>query len=369
MKRLAGLTVLAVAVSSVTGCSWLTGEDGYFRDRSSDYLKSRQVAPLKLPAGVQVRDSEEMLPIPYNVPLDPSQGVFELPRPRSMAIAAERSDFSMQRSGEQRWLVAQRSSADVLPLVRQFIAENGMQVVEERAEAGELLTGWVAAESLPHAVARDLDDADEKEVAFRLRVEPGVQGSSEVFLISNQRELGSSEEPEWPKVSEEPALDAAVLEQLQISLAASSERGGSVSLLAGRTFDAPGRVVMGRDGVGNPQLVLSTDMNRAWSAVGRALNDAGVRVDDLNRSLGVYYINLAEKPREPGEGPGLIAGLLGKPDAEAAEARAERYQVRLTSTGDSVAVSVDKNVDTSAPAEVSKRVLEMIQDQLEAAGR
>ena len=96
---------------------------------------------------------------------------------------------------------------------------------------------------LPHAVARDLDDADEKEVAFRLRVEPGVQGSSEVFLISNQRELGSSEEPEWPKVSEEPALDAAVLEQLQISLAASSERGGSVSLLAGRTFDAPGRVV------------------------------------------------------------------------------------------------------------------------------
>lgn len=366
MKRLAGLTVLALAVSTVSGCSWLGGEDGYFRDRSSDYLKSRQAPPLKLPAGTEARPTEELLPIPYNVPLDPTQAIFEPPRPRSMAVAAERSDFSMQRSGDQRWLVAQRAPAEVWPLVRQFMAESSLPIVDERPELGELMTGWVAAESLPTGVATGLEDADEQEVAFRLRIEPGVQrGTSEIFMLSNLRELGSGEEPEWPKLSQEPQLDLRLLEQLQISLASSADRGGSVSLLAGRTYDAPGLVSMGSDGVGNPQLLLSTDINRAWSAIGRALRDAGIRVEDLNRSLSTYYINLSEKAEDPEEAPGLLDSILGEPDAETVEARADRYLVRLSSSGDRVTVSVDKSVDTSAPADVARRVLEQIQSQLD----
>ena len=33
MKRLAGLSTLALIISSTSGCGWLWGEDGYFRDR------------------------------------------------------------------------------------------------------------------------------------------------------------------------------------------------------------------------------------------------------------------------------------------------------------------------------------------------
>ncbi|MDO8332908.1 MAG: hypothetical protein Q7T02_02925, partial [Pseudomonas sp.] len=36
MKRLAGLSVLALMISSTSGCGWLWGEDGYFRDRGND---------------------------------------------------------------------------------------------------------------------------------------------------------------------------------------------------------------------------------------------------------------------------------------------------------------------------------------------
>ena len=52
MKRIAGLSVLALIISSTSACSWLglTGKDGYFRDRSDDYLQSRQTAPMKLPS-------------------------------------------------------------------------------------------------------------------------------------------------------------------------------------------------------------------------------------------------------------------------------------------------------------------------------
>ena len=43
MKRLAGFSALALIVSSTSGCGWLWGENGYFRDRGSDYLEARQM--------------------------------------------------------------------------------------------------------------------------------------------------------------------------------------------------------------------------------------------------------------------------------------------------------------------------------------
>ncbi len=36
MKQLAGLSALALIIATSSGCGWLWGEDGYFRDRSSD---------------------------------------------------------------------------------------------------------------------------------------------------------------------------------------------------------------------------------------------------------------------------------------------------------------------------------------------
>ena len=235
MKRLAGLSVLALIVGSNSGCSWLWGDEGYFRDRSGDNLAPRETAAMQLPPDVEARRIEPLLPVPAAVSTPAADGDYEVPRPQK-------------------------------PL------------------------------------AGDLDRANE---------------------------------------------------------------GGSVSLLSERSFDAPERISLNTDGSGNPLLTLASDFDRAWSAVGRALQDADVRVDDMNRSLGVYYINLAEEAQKPDEKPGFFSRLLGgEADAEEVEARAERYQVRLTSVGDSVQVSVEKSLEAVAPADVARRVLELIQDHL-----
>lgn len=235
MKRLAGLSALALILATSSGCGWLWGEEGYFRDRSGDYLTARETAPMQLPAEVEARRIEPLLPVPAAVSTPAADSEYEVPRPQKLL-------------------------------------------------AGDL---------------------------------------------------------------------------------ARAEAGGSVSLLSERSFDAPERISLDSDGSGNPVLTLTSDLDRAWSAVGRALQDADVRVDDMNRSLGVYYINLAEAAQKPDEEPGFFSRLLGsEPDAEEVEARAERYQVRLTAVGDSVQISVEKNIETVAPADVARRVLELIQDHL-----
>src|SRR5690606_38418473 len=97
----------------------------------------------------------------------------------------------------------------------------------------------------------------------------------------------------------------------------------------------------------------------------RALEMGDVRVEDLNRSLGLYYINLAEGAVKKDEEPGLFSRMFGgEPSKEEIDARAERYQVRLTSVGNSVQVTVEKDLNTVAPTDVARRVLQLIQDNL-----
>ena len=79
----------------------------------------------------------------------------------------------------------------------------------------------------------------------------------------------------------------------------------------------------------------------------------------------ISLINLAEKAEKKDEKPGFFSGLFGsKPDKEEVEARAERYQVRLSKVGENVQVTVEKNINTVAPADVARKVLSVIQDNL-----
>ncbi len=365
MKRLAGLSTLALMISATSGCGWLWGEDGYFRDRGSDYLDARQVPPMQVSADQQLRPIEPLLPIPHQVADGRSSGKFEVPRPQPLQGVMQASDFSVQSAESGRWLVALRSPAQVWTTTRQFFTDRGFAIEQERPQSGEFVTAWQAGAEVDGALARSLGIQD-GETRVRVRIEPGVQrNTSEVFVLTQQRPSGSTAESAWPEASSNADLDRALLDELQAALSRSAQQGGSVSLLAERDFDAPSRVTLSSDGSGSPVLNLDTDFDRAWSSVGRALQAADIRVEDLNRTLGVYYVNLAEAAEKPGEKPGFFSRLFGgKPDQDEIDARAERYQVRLTRAGEQVIVTLDQDIDTVAPADVARRVLEQIKENL-----
>jgi len=98
MKRLAGLSTLALIISATSGCGWLWGDDGYFRDRGSDYLSARQVAPMQVPVEGDIRPLDPLLPIPSHVADSTHTGEYEVPRPQRRQLAAQVSDFSIQSS-------------------------------------------------------------------------------------------------------------------------------------------------------------------------------------------------------------------------------------------------------------------------------
>jgi outer membrane protein assembly factor BamC len=371
MKRLTGLSALALIIASTSGCGWIYGENGYFRDRGSDYREARQTAPMQLPANVEAKRLDPLLPVPERIATSTEQGEFIVPRPQSLSATGQTSDFSLQKSGDSRWVVAQRVPAEVWPVAVQFFTDNGFRIAEERPQTGEFTTTWQRFDALSESMARRLSSrvsgvSPDAETRVRVRIEPGVQrNTSEIFVVSAERPAGSSSDVAFTTRSSNPSLDSALLDEMLVTLARSAEQGGSVSLLAARDFDAPNRVSLAEDGNGNPVLSLGSDFDRAWSGVGRSLEMADVRVDDMNRSLGVYYINLAESASKADSEPGFFSKMFGsEPTKEEIDARAERFQVRLTPVGDSVQVSVEKDINTVAPADVARRVLDLIQNNL-----
>lgn len=365
MKRLAGFSTLALVISGTSGCAWLWGEDGYFRDRGGDYLQAHQVAPMQAPSGLELRSVEPLLPIPQHIADIRSAGEYEVPRPQRLVVAEEVSEFSLQASEDARWLVALRSPTQVWTAARQYFVNNGFQIAEERPQTGEFTTAWQTRDQLSAALVRNLG-LGEGEIRVRVRIEPGVQrDTSEIFLLSTQRSAGSSVDTGWPAKTANAELDRVLLDELQVGLSSSVEQGSSTSLLAERAFDAPSRVVLSEAGSGGPLLQLDTDFNRAWSSIGRALAASDILVEDLDRSLGVYYINLAEGAANPDDKPGFFSRLFGgAPSRKEIEARAERYQVRVVEVRGNVQVTLDKNLDTAAPADVARRVLNMLKDSL-----
>ncbi|SEM38717.1 Beta-barrel assembly machine subunit BamC [Pseudomonas sp. ok272] len=370
MKRLAGLSALALIISSTSGCGWVWGPEGYFRDRGSDYLEAQQTAPMKLPPDVQVaKRLDPLLPIPSNVADDTQKGEYIVPRPQPLSAIAEATDYSLQKSGDSRWVMAQHPPAEVWPVAVQFFQDNGFRLDEQRPQTGEFTTTWQRSDELSAAMAKRLSAAGvaaDAETRVRVRIEPGVQrNTSEVYVVSAERAAGSTDDVAFANRSVNTGLDAALVDDMLVSMSRIAEKGGSVSMLASRDFDTPNRVSLSEDGSGNPVLNVGTDLDRAWSSVGRALELGEWRVEDINRTLGLYYINLAEKAEKKDEKPGFFSSLFGStPAKEEIEARAERYQVRLSKVGDNVQVTVEKNINTVAPAEVARKVLGVIQDNL-----
>ncbi|EPN49095.1 lipoprotein, partial [Pseudomonas syringae pv. actinidiae ICMP 19096] len=330
-----------------------------------------QTPPMQVPADVSgVKRLDPLLPIPRNV-ADSTQkeGEYTVPRPLPLASTSESSDFSLQKSGDSHWILAQRQPAEVWPVAHQYFEDNGFRIAEERPQTGEFSSSWQRLDELSASVAKRLSAAGvaaDAETRVRVRIEPGVQrNTSEVYVVSVQRPAGSTADVAFPTRTTNLGLDAALTDDLLASMGRNAEKGGSISLLAARDYDTPSRVALSEDGSGNPVLNLGADLDRAWSSVGRALDQGDWRVEDINRSLGLYYINLAEKAKTPENEPGFFGRMFGsKSSKEEIDARAERYQVRLSKVGDNVQVTVEKNINTVAPADIARRVLSVIQDNL-----
>ena len=280
-------------------------------------------------------------------------------------------DIRIERSGNQRWLVSNRTPDQLWPVLRQFWLDSGFTLTEENAQGGLLQTDWAENRAkLPQDLIRStlgriadgLYSTGERD-KFRTRIERTATGSEiyvthrglEEVYTGKERDSGTT----WVPRAEDANLEAEILTKLMVSLGSTPEQAKDAVASA-----APERATKARVITGQPGAVMQLDdgIDRAWRRVGLALDRSGFTVEDRDRNSGLYSVRYVDPKLAGKDGPNFLMKLFGAKDP-AAEAL-NRFRISVKADGNATRVSVLNLQGDPDNSESAQRIVKLLVDEL-----
>lgn len=291
-------------------------------------------------------------------------------------------NVSIERSGNERWIVTTLTPEQVWPKLKDFWRERGFNLVIEQPDVGVMETDWnenrakIPQDFIRSTIGLVLDsawDSGERD-RYRTRVERSATGS-EIYLSHRgmvEVLVGANKESStWQPRDADPELEAEMLRRLLLKLGATEERATAV-VAAGTAAPAPARARL-VDGAPAGTVEVDDDFDRAWRRVGLALDRSGFAVEDRDRTQGVYYVSYTDADQAPTKQESgalnkllTLGGLLGdgdKKDAKNTKA-AVRYRVQVKSEGGRSKVTVLTPDGKTPNDEVATRLAKLLVDDL-----
>lgn len=358
MNHFSRLTLLSLSLS-LAACSVLNGD-------KVDYKSAGKAPTLEVPPDLTQLSRETRYAVPGAAV---SASTFDIGQVTQSVPTATTSlgDVRIERSGNQRWLVIDRSADKLWEPVRDFWQENGFLLAMDQANLGIMETDWAENRAkLPQDFIRNtlgkvldsLYSTGERD-KFRTRLERNAAGGTDIFVshrgMIEVYDTTQKESTVWQPRPADPELEAEFLRRLMVKLGVSQEQ--SKALVAIGSNKASSRV----ETVNGQSIVQIDDgFDRAWRRVGLALDRTGFTVEDRDRANGTYFVRYVEPNADKAE-PGFLSKLFNRSKSDAAPLK---FRVLVASKGESTAVSVlDANgqPDTSNSA---PRILKLIADDL-----
>ena len=314
LKALRLVSVILI-LAACSGCGYLFGDQGVFRDNSEDYKKAPEVPVVAVPDGKDSSALSEIYVIPQVDNKLVLAGEFEVPRPAPLVAGAGDEVVRIQKLGDQSWALIGVPPGQVWPQVRSFLTAAGIQVARVDARAGLMDTNWLKLEGAPMGSR------------FRFRMEQGVQrGTSELHVLQ-QNQAGDVNS--WPATSDNPEQAHEMLRAVSQYLANSADTA-PVSMIAEQGITAGGRISMQEAPAGYTYIRLELPYDRAWASLGRALGKSSFEVVDRDRSSGRYDARFLG-PQDEDEG-GWFDWLFGEDEHPLA---GKVFVVSMASVGES----------------------------------
>ncbi|MET0312020.1 MAG: outer membrane protein assembly factor BamC [Burkholderiaceae bacterium] len=361
MKHSFPRTALALCVGfALAGCTILDGE-------KIDYKSASKGTSLEVPPDLTqlARDTR------YNVPgTAVTASGFQAGQnatPNTTALSTL-GDVRIERAGNARYLVVNRTPDQLWGPVRDFWQENGFLLTIDQSNTGIMETDWAENRAkLPQDFSRNtlgkvfdsLYSTGERD-RFRTRLERGAAGT-EIYIshrgmveVYNNRER---DQTVWQPRPVDPELEAEFLRRLMVKLGVPAEQSRAVMAAGG----APRPVARAAMAGTTPVVQIDEGFDRAWRRVGLTLDRTGFTVEDRDRAQGTYFVRYVEPDPDMKKEPGLLTKIFGnakpvKPPV--------KYRIALRSQGESTTVSV---LDTNGAPEASasaQRIVQVIADDL-----
>lgn len=288
IRRLAFATQGALFLT-LSGCGWLSGEDGLIRDSREDYRQAQVVEPMQLPAGADKQAIRELYYIPgagQTLIFDGDK--FQVPHPDMQEVTGPK-ELKAYKSENEHWIVIEGTPEQVWGRVRRFWDVNGIALQTENPLRGLMETVWLKRNSEGY-ITRD---------KFRVIVEYGLQKDvSEVHVMHLGYDYQKAEIPsdqlDWNRTKDGDQLALAMTQELTSFLVETESDAAPASLLAQKFVGKP-KADFSVDAAGEWVIDMDLSYGRAWNAVGKAIDAVGFEIQDKNRDSGLYYLQTNSK--------------------------------------------------------------------------
>lgn len=348
MNQLSRLSLLSLSLA-LASCSVLNGD-------KVDYKSASKGTSLEVPPDLTQLSRETHYAVPGAAV---SASSFQVGQVSQAVPTASTSlgDVRIERAGNQRWLVINRSPDQLWEPVRDFWQENGFLLTMDQANLGIMETDWaenrakIPQDFIRNTLGKVLDSlySTGERDKFRTRLERNAAGGTDIFIshrgMIEVYNSNSKDTTVWQPRAADPELEAEFLRRLMVKLGVSQEQS-KVLLAAGANPSSSRATAIN----GQPVVQIDDGFDRAWRRVGLSLDRTGFTVEDRDRAQGIYFVRYVAPSADKAE-PGFLSKLFSGSKADAAPLK---YRIAVVSHGPSTTVSVlDVNgkPDTSANAQ------------------
>jgi len=356
--QFARLGVLAMC-AALSACSVLDGE-------KIDYKSASKGSSLEVPPDLTQlsRDSR------YNVPGGPvTASGFQVGQaaPALPTAASTVGDVRIERAGNQRWLVVNRSADQLWNPIREFWQESGFLLSLDESNLGIMETDWaenrakLPQDFIRNALGKVLDSlySTSERDRFRTRLERTPTGGTEIYVSHRGMvEVYSNTQKDqtvWQPRPSDPELEAEFLRRLMVKLGVPQEQ--TKAIVATGAAKPTSRVA----NVGNsPVVQIDEGFDRAWRRVGLTLDRTGFTVEDRDRAQGTYFVRYVE-PNPDKKDQGFFAKLFSRSDKGGPPLK---FRINLKSQGESTTVSVLNASGAPETSANAQRIVQVIADDL-----
>ena len=345
------ISLLAVGLSACSSFSSMTASD------KVDYKKQGEVRGpnLALPPDLITAQADRRYIVQDGTATmsEYSQAVKKSSQMRTNVLTGI-PGMKIERDGDKRWLVVDKSAATLYPQIKDFWQENGFLLLIDSPSTGIMETDWAENRTkIPQDIIRrtlgkvldSLYDSGERD-KFRTRLEvqkPEVteiyishKGAIEVPLKDTNTTISTS----WTIRPSDPELEAIFLTRLMERLGMTQEQ--AKAQIAGATVvSKTPRAKLIEDGPAT-RIEMSQSFDRAWRDVGLALDRSNFTVDDRDRSKGIYFVRYVN-PKELGDSRGWFGRNFGK--SNDADKKAKVYRVVVQARGENQIVVLVQDAD------------------------
>ena len=250
--------------------------------------------------------------------------------------------MKIERDGDKRWLVVDKSAASLYPQIKDFWQENGFLLLIDSPSTGIMETDWAENRTkIPQDIIRrtlgkvldSLYDSGERD-KFRTRLEVQKPDVTEIYISHKGaievplKDANTTISTRWTVRPSDPELEAIFLTRLMERLGMTQEQAKAQITTTAAAPKTP-KTKLIEDGA-ETRIEMTQSFDRAWRDVGLALDRSNFTVDDRDRSKGIYFVRYVN-PKDLGDSRGWFGRTFGKTDD--ADKKAKVYRVVVQDRG------------------------------------